>query len=1173
MLLASIFTVLPVTAMAASEYESAVKVSMGRVDEEKNDQEALKEMVSSYLNNNYSTAAEMLADELASGTLDRVSAGGYNLYINRYSGFVFYENSRTGQILTSNPVDPFYTGLNLKNDILSQVEISYSNLSNPSVENSGTYDSMSQIEIGLPLKLSEISRADGARGISVRYALGVNTSDFRVPACLVAEDFVEHLAKPMFAELAKQMEKYCGASNGKVDYDLNNYEGICEGNKYIRRIVKNAVTELRDYALNILGRRSDEYKTLSKLMDNVRLIFDSYDYMDPDLLDRVDHASFFEDIPALDEGKEVYKISKETLVNYRLINSAITAVLNKIYSRSDSEEDLERTGYKPAEINSASFIVSINYYLNANGELSYEVPMSAPYFVNNNTNFTVQSITALKYFGAGDMNNDGYIFFPDGSGSIVEFETIKNIQPDYSVNVYGNDYGYATLTSSTAHLEPTTMPVFGLVGEVNANKITEERIGESTVTNGFFAIVEEGASLSNIGFSSGGSRHKYAMTYAIYKPHPSDVCDLSQTISVGDIGFYYIASESPYSGIYRTRVTMLADEKTQAPGKTYAPTYIGMAERYRDYLVDTGVITKLTEAETSKDIPLYIEVLGAMDVTKKILSFPVVVSTPLTTFENIETMYNELAGNGVKNINFRLTGFANGGMTPTYPVKVDWESSLGGDDGLADLINAADKASAGESSGFGIYPDFDFLYIHNEEMFDGISYYNTAAVMVDNRYASKQSFNAVLQLYESMFSLVISPDKYDGLYSEFNEEYSEYGLSGLSVATLGSELNSNFDDKNAIHREQSLKEVKSLFGRMASQYSVMTDVGNAYALKYVDHILNAPIDSSHYKYSTYTIPFYGMVLHSYVNYTGSPINYSGLPGYDILRSIENGASLQYILCYQNTNYLKDDEALSKYYGVDYKNWKEIIADQYNMLKDAIGDLQDDIISYHSTLIGERVIDRAEEIDNYRKLVSEYISYAETQFEDAIAEAAEALRVENQFDKYTGFYANIDEQSMINAIVVILGLDEEMTKAEKLSAGEAAVLGVKTEQEISLYDAICNIVSDLADDFTEDYPKAEKSYEVALSAENVNYRSRFNFITDSMATDNDYRNTEYTCDNKNIVMVTYLDVESGKETIFFINYNVYDVKIKIDASLHEGIDDKLDEFGYITLGASSFVKIQ
>ena len=621
---------------------------------------------------------------------------------------------------------------------------------------------------------------------------------------------------------------------------------------------------------------------------------------------------------------------------------------------------------------------------------------------------------------------------------------------------------------------------------------------------------------------------------------------------------------------------MLVDEKLEvADEKTYAPSYVGMAECYRDYLNSRGMMPDSDKVAMTKDIPLYIEVLGSIDVTRKILSFPVVVSTPLTTFDNVNTIYSELSGSGVKNINFRLTGFANGGMASTYPAKVWWENSLGGDNAVKELVDSAKAINAKLSEGYnlGLYPDFDFLYIHNTGLFDGVSNMTDAAVMVDNRYASKQSFNAIFQVYETLFAMVVSPDRYDELYDKFNNDYKKFGFSGLSVATLGSELNSNFDQHNAINREKSLELVKGLLGKMADEYSLMIDVGNLYALKFADHILNAPIDSSHYKYSSYTVPFYGMVLHGSVNYASKPINYSGFADYDILRSIENGANLQYILCYDNTNYLKDNEALSKYYGVDYKNWKEIIVAQYNKLNAAIGDLQDDIISNHVALVGERVIQRDEIIHNFAILANELFVHVDEQFEEKIADASFELRESGKIGMYTGLYANIDKASLVARLLATLDVKEAEAKAYKLSVAEAAQIGVAVQEETSLYDVLVGKVDMLAANFAASYPAGAKSYEIKLSADDVKYNSKYNFNTSSYATDEDYATTDYTCSNNNVVMVVYTDTATGANTIFFINYNVYSVKIRVDLTLHESLADYVDEKGYITLGDSDYIKIQ
>ena len=58
-----------------------------------------------------------------------------------------------------------------------------------------------------------------------------------------------------------------------------------------------------------------------------------------------------------------------------------------------------------------------------------------------------------------------------------------------------------------------------------------------------------------------------------------------------------------------------------------------------------------------------------------------------------------------------------------------------------------------------------------------------------------------------------------------------------------------------------------------------------------------------------------------------------------------------------------------------------------------------------------------------------------------------------------------------------------------------------------------------------------------------YESKYTYITDSFAQDKDYVYTDYTCDNGNVVMVTY---KNGDHKVkFVINYNNYPVVVKLD----------------------------
>lgn len=651
--------------------------------------------------------------------------------------------------------------------------------------------------------------------------------------------------------------------------------------------------------------------------------------------------------------------------------------------------------------------------------------------------------------------------------------------------------------------------------------------------------------------------------YTTFTPYPTDKFDLSETISVGGTQYYSIVSESKYSGSYVTRYVMLTDTVTE--GQTnYSATYMGMAEYYRDYLVKNGTLTELENV--SDDLPLYLEALGSLEVVEKILTFPVNVSKAITSFEDVITIYNDL-GNAkqkmldkaaeydalaeaeednhalrasyeetaenyrrladeivnIDNVNFKLTGFANGGLYFTYPSKVKWERVVGGRRGFKELLEVA-KDNTDSDSNFGVYPDFDFQYINNTSLFDGVGKRNTVSRMVDNRYASKQIYSSVTGEYDTIYAMIVSADSLDRLYDKFIKKYDNYDATGISVSTLGSDLNSNFDKENPVSRDEAQGYVTALLDRIAneSNYSVMTSQGNIYAVKYADHILGVCTDSSYYRYSSYTIPFIGMILHGYVNYAGNALNYSGSPAYDLLRSIENGAAIYYIIGYQNTDLMKDDEEFNKFYSVSYENWFDDIVEKYALINAQIGDLQDFKIVNHRVLIGERVIDEDEQVANLEALKNEFISEFEAALQLAVDEKLVELRQDNDYAKRIGVAADINALVAQAHELFELGADETLPESFKASL-ESVLAKFQKEYDVTGVEAE-NVVT--------------------VSVNALDYESDYQYVTGSAAFDDDYEYTDYTVDNDYIVMVTYAH-EDGRTRSFILNYNIYSVEVVLE----------------------------
>ena len=724
------------------------------------------------------------------------------------------------------------------------------------------------------------------------------------------------------------------------------------------------------------------------------------------------------------------------------------------YTFEQLDADHEATGYVAQDEKYPVFKMALEYYLDEENGLTVRLPCNGLRY--DAATYTLQNLTVLPYMGAGNYKNAGvtidtedggtktlenYTFFPDGSGALFDHAELGNSTEKLLGYIYGEDFAYHQLIGLKFH-KAVRYPVYGVVSSelfyeysystgmkdengddimvtelVSCTVKTEEKLREElearniylkkdaikvvSYQRGYAAFVEAADSFTRLQLYHGGALHNYSTVFPYFNPKASDTYSLSGSIasSAESIG---ISSDRKYTGSFTLHYVMLTDDALAAERKAVNPAYkyynaswLGMAEAYRDHLTETGKLsTALTEEDVEADLPLYIEVFGALETQETIATIPVWVMTPLTTFENVMTMYNELSdpSRNVKNINFKMTGFANGGMYSTMPYKLNWEKNVGGAKGFKELVSQAKEINAkNDGSHLGLYPDFDFAYVQMDSSFDGMNLKKDAVKTLDNRYTSYRYYDASIQDFVGFYKLAISPSRYSRFYEKLISNYEEYGLSSMSVGTLGNALNSDFDEDDPYNREQSKEFTKqALADIQKAGYSLMTDGGNAYTWAYVDHILNVELDSSRYLISSATVPFVGSVLHGYVQFAGAPLNEEGDVNYAILRAIENGAGLYFILSYQNTTELKEDAFLMEYYSIRYDIWLEDVAKYYNQLNTVLKDVQTKVIINHEFLVGERILDLDElEADIENKLEDAVLNQNEIQanFDTSAAVAA------------------------------------------------------------------------------------------------------------------------------------------------------------------------------------------
>lgn len=856
-----------------------------------------------YLTKIYKTPEEKLE------TMElKLSQYGYELYVENYTGEVAVRDTKSGQILFTNPIDipdtfksandgsTTSSSADIKKQLLSQLIVKYT-------DNDKEVNMMSFTEAS---ERGQIKIKNVKNGIRVEYTMGRQETRKLVP----------------------------------------------------RLIEKGRMEEL------ILDYITDEAK-----YKKVTAFYTLKDPSDPTLTER-----------AIKELNATFPITTKMSV-YVFDPYAADRELNLIeqiiktycphYTYETLQEDHTITEYEGNENDPALFKMALEYYLDEDGMY---VRLPANGITYNESKYSLTSIQVLPYMGAGNSDYTGYTFYPDGAGTLVRFEDLTS-QRTITGQLYGMDFAYHTLTAT--QMETLRMPVYGVVENhtnTTTTEIEEEIEGyydaygdyieptvkvttlkeETTESRGFLAVVEEGDALASITTNHGAYvTHRYNSCYTTFNPRPKDSYNLQESISVGANAEWTVVSKRKYTGSYKIRFIQLTDkgiaeENGLKDNEYYEASYVGMAKAYREYLEKTGTLTRLTDADVKKDVPLYIESFGIIDTDDTFLSFPINVKTPLTTFEDLKTMYGELSEAGIKNINFRLTGYTNGGMVSTMPYKVKFEKNIGGNAGYADFLEYA------EENDIGVYPDFDFMYSHKNKAFDGYTSRKDAVKTIDDRYTRKRTYSSSTQALNRTNLIVISPMALSKFYNKFAGVMEELGKAGLSVSTIGSDLNSDFDEDDPYNREDAKKYVTNVLEDMKNDFgSIMVDAGNAYVYKYVDHILNAPLDSSHHVHASEMVPFYGMVLHGYISFAGSPTNMAGDINYEILKMIESGASPYFTLSYENTAELKDDKNLCKYYSVSYEIWKEDLIERYLEINDALGDLQTKLITDHEFLIGER----------------------------------------------------------------------------------------------------------------------------------------------------------------------------------------------------------------------------
>jgi len=512
----------------------------------------------------------------------------------------------------------------------------------------------------------------------------------------------------------------------------------------------------------------------------------------------------------------------------------------------------------------------------------------------------ILTIKVLEFFGAIGAS-DGYLVIPDGSGAILDTRGTGTVQT-LRTKVYGSDNSIAPLERKSLYTEICRLPIFGLAADGRA----------------LFGIIEAGDAMAEVVARTVGPAGTYNQIYPQFTMMPKRVIALPNaprmpvTVETRMTQVSTVTAYQPeiYFGDLQIRYTFLYESDA---------SYVGMANYYRDYLIQNH---GLQEKEHDQPNPFILEFLGAFTYKRPVLGVPINTTQSLTTFAEAQTILTDLYEQGIDNITVRYTGWLKDGVEHVLPTKAPLEKAVGSVQELQDFTGFLDR------HGSALFLDVNFMTINRNKLsFSQPGRYS--AKFLGGEPAFVYEYNYASQLkQDQLASYIIRPREIPNLVRSFVNDFKKYDVDGISLNQMGEQLNSDYDPKQLVNRQDALRLLASELQKLKEQgYKLMVTGGNAYAMPYADVIVDVPMDSSRYFVQKDSIPFLQIAWRGLVNYAGRAINLAQDYRFTVLKMIETGASFYYVFTHQDSSVIKDTQ-LSSLYSPGFYHWRDSLLDLY-----------------------------------------------------------------------------------------------------------------------------------------------------------------------------------------------------------------------------------------------------
>lgn len=457
------------------------------------------------------------------------------------------------------------------------------------------------------------------------------------------------------------------------------------------------------------------------------------------------------------------------------------------------------------------------------GDLVVSLPMNE---VKTTIDNDLIAIDVLPYFLSADRAQKGYLFVPDGSGAIMNFSNDRLGIAAYSTTVYGRD-PLIRADEYRPAAYPTNLPVYGIKDETGA----------------VLCIIEEGAELATITADIAGHSDDYNRVFSSFTLRNIERVAMGGNKTVTTPRY----AEDTYTGNIRLRYRFL-------PGADQ--TYVEMADAYRTYLLEGGV---LKETEPAGHAPLFIEMIGAVRKQKFLLGIPYNSTVQATTIAQAGQIYDALKAAGMGNIQLLYSGLFRQGVKHGPLDKGALDGGLGGAQALKDLAKRLER------NGDTLYPSIFLGRVYNTRGFSAVR--NAARTHDGDTAVVYEASEPQLRGVPYFGSAYLSPLYLKDYTASVRSQLEKLGVTGVNVQDLGNTLVGTYKRREHVSPIHAVPYVESALELLNDQ-KLMLDCPNLYALPYADVLTNVPEQGNGYKLLDADIPFLQMVYDGCLTYSG-----------------------------------------------------------------------------------------------------------------------------------------------------------------------------------------------------------------------------------------------------------------------------------------------------------------